>query len=199
MDEWTTQLDSGGQVDVICTDFAKAFDTVPHRRLLRKIKIYNINQGLILWIQDFLCSRKQSIGVNANFHLGFEALSLHCFKTQLELNYLCRLNSISPLLRNGRLAHPVYKDITRNLRIPRGRTTDLYNSMKLDSSMQIKFLLIIPNILYALFIFWTTWSLNVRLLSNVTPKSLMEFNFSKFYDVFPSIIWYWASSRVFRQ
>ena len=30
-----TQLDYGGQVDVIYTDFAKAFDTVPHRRLLR--------------------------------------------------------------------------------------------------------------------------------------------------------------------
>jgi len=28
-------LDYGGQVDVIYTDFAKAFDTVPHRRLLK--------------------------------------------------------------------------------------------------------------------------------------------------------------------
>jgi len=62
MDEWTTQLDSGGQVDVIYTDFAKAFDTVPHRRLLSKIKSYNINQRLILWIQDFLCSRTQHRG-----------------------------------------------------------------------------------------------------------------------------------------
>jgi len=43
------------------------FDTVPHRRLLSKIKSYNINQRLILWIQDFLCSRKQSIGVNGEF------------------------------------------------------------------------------------------------------------------------------------
>ena len=30
MDDWTAQLDSGGQVDVIYTDFAKAFDTVSH-------------------------------------------------------------------------------------------------------------------------------------------------------------------------
>jgi len=67
--------DSGGQVDVIYTDFAKAFDTVPHRRLLSKIKSYNINQRLILWIQDFLCSRKQSIGVNGEFSSWFEVLS----------------------------------------------------------------------------------------------------------------------------
>jgi len=60
MDEWTTQLDSGGQVDVIYTDFAKVFDTVPHRRLLSKIMSYNINQRLILWIQDFLCNRNKA-------------------------------------------------------------------------------------------------------------------------------------------
>ena len=41
MDEWTTQLDSGGQVDVIYTDFAKALDTVPQRRLLNKIRSYD--------------------------------------------------------------------------------------------------------------------------------------------------------------
>jgi len=37
---WTAQLDSVGQVDVIYshTDFAKAFDTVPHHRLLLKLK-----------------------------------------------------------------------------------------------------------------------------------------------------------------
>jgi len=36
MDDWTTKLDSGSQIDTIDTDFAKAFDTVPHRRLLYK-------------------------------------------------------------------------------------------------------------------------------------------------------------------
>ena len=55
--------------------FAKAFDTVPHRRLLSKIKSYNINQRQILWIQDFLCSRKQTIGVNGEFSSWFDVLS----------------------------------------------------------------------------------------------------------------------------
>jgi len=60
MDEWTTILDSGAQVDAIYTDFAKVFDTVPHRRLLCKSKSYNINDKLLAWIQNFLCDRKQS-------------------------------------------------------------------------------------------------------------------------------------------
>ena len=46
----------GVQVDVIYTDFAKAFDTVPHQRLLLKIKTYNIDTDLLLWITDFQCN-----------------------------------------------------------------------------------------------------------------------------------------------
>ena len=35
--DWTTILNKGqGQVDVILLDFSKAFDTVPHQRLLQK-------------------------------------------------------------------------------------------------------------------------------------------------------------------
>jgi len=58
------QLDSGGQVDVVYTDFAKAFDTVPHQRLLLKIKTYNIDIDLLFWITDFLCNRKQCVVLN---------------------------------------------------------------------------------------------------------------------------------------
>jgi len=67
MDEWTTILDSGAQIDAIYTDFAKAFDTIPHRRLLSKLKSYNINDKLLAWIQNFLCDRKESICVNGEF------------------------------------------------------------------------------------------------------------------------------------
>ena len=54
LDEWTTLLDSGAQVDVIYTDFAKAFDMVPHCRLLNKLKLYNISDKLIVWIRTSL-------------------------------------------------------------------------------------------------------------------------------------------------
>ena len=33
MDEWTYNLDKGIQIDVIYTDFEKAFDKVPHHLL----------------------------------------------------------------------------------------------------------------------------------------------------------------------
>ena len=42
LDDWTTQIDQGYQVDVIYTDFEKAFDKVPHKRLLNKLKSYGI-------------------------------------------------------------------------------------------------------------------------------------------------------------
>jgi len=53
MDDWTIQLDYEGQVDVVYTDFAKAFNAVPHCRLLFKLKTHNINRELLTWITDF--------------------------------------------------------------------------------------------------------------------------------------------------
>ena len=34
MEEWATALESGYAIDIIYTDFAKTFDSVPHKRLL---------------------------------------------------------------------------------------------------------------------------------------------------------------------
>ena len=42
MEEITEAIDSGDSVDVIYLDFAKAFDKVPHQRLLAKLHGYGI-------------------------------------------------------------------------------------------------------------------------------------------------------------
>jgi len=42
LDIWTRILDNGDNVDVVYLGFAKAFDTVPHRRLLMKLQNYGV-------------------------------------------------------------------------------------------------------------------------------------------------------------
>ena len=52
------------QADAAVLDFANAFDKVPHRRLLVKLKHYNLNQQVIGWIKSFLSSRTQRVVVD---------------------------------------------------------------------------------------------------------------------------------------
>ena len=55
---------AGGVVDTIYFDFAKAFDTVPHQRLIKKLKAYGINGNILNWITAFLTNRTQIVKVN---------------------------------------------------------------------------------------------------------------------------------------
>ena len=54
-------LDHQKQVDIILLDFSKAFDTVPHQRLLSKLKYYGITNEAYNWIQTWLTQRTQRI------------------------------------------------------------------------------------------------------------------------------------------
>ena len=47
IDNIATHVDSGAQIDAILLDFSKAFDKVPHQRLLAKLPHYGI-QGMLL-------------------------------------------------------------------------------------------------------------------------------------------------------
>ena len=49
------------QVDIILLDFAKAFDKVPHIRLLHKLDYYGIRGGTLSWIKEFLSGRSQQV------------------------------------------------------------------------------------------------------------------------------------------
>ena len=64
MDEWTKILDKGGKIDSIYMDFMKAFDKVPHRRLLHKMHSYKISEKVIKWVGSFLSNRIQKVIVN---------------------------------------------------------------------------------------------------------------------------------------
>ena len=53
--------DAGKQIDVAILNFSKAFDTVPHKRLLGKLEFYGIQGSTLAWIQEFLTGRNQSV------------------------------------------------------------------------------------------------------------------------------------------
>ena len=64
MDILTKSLDRGVPVDVIYMDLQKAFDSVPHKRLLYKIEHYGITGNLLRWIDGFLSNRRQRVVLN---------------------------------------------------------------------------------------------------------------------------------------
>ena len=63
-EEVTAYIEEDHCVDIIYFDFAKAFDSVPHERLLRKIESYGIGGNFLNWIKSFLRDRKQRVVLN---------------------------------------------------------------------------------------------------------------------------------------
>ncbi|CAH1277366.1 Hypp9585 [Branchiostoma lanceolatum] len=64
LEEWTQLLEKGEAIDAIYLDFRKAFDAVPHQRLLCKLGSYGVKGDLYNWVKDFLASRKQRVVLN---------------------------------------------------------------------------------------------------------------------------------------
>ena len=64
IDDWTEELDKSNDIDCIYLDFQKAFDTVPHKRLLHKLQGYGISGSLYKWLESFLVGRKQRVVLN---------------------------------------------------------------------------------------------------------------------------------------
>ena len=59
--------EEGRAVDIIYLDFQKAFDKVPHRKLLNKVESHGISGHIHRWISDWLCDRKQRVVLNGKF------------------------------------------------------------------------------------------------------------------------------------
>jgi len=57
-------LDNGDKIVVIIVDFSKAFDLVPHGRLLTKIANYGVDFRVVVWIREFLlgCTQRVRVG-----------------------------------------------------------------------------------------------------------------------------------------
>ena len=64
LDDFTKTIDSRRETDVIYLDFKKAFDSVPHKRLIGILKQYGIKGKTLGWINEFLLTRRQRVVLN---------------------------------------------------------------------------------------------------------------------------------------
>ena len=62
--EVTDSLDQGFVMEMIFLDYAEAFDSVPHKRLINKLQAYGCTACKVSrWVQDFLIGRTQTVSV----------------------------------------------------------------------------------------------------------------------------------------
>ena len=71
-DEFIQNFESKTQTDVVVLDFSKAFDVVPHQRLLHKLDHYGIRGATLNWIQNFLTNRTQKVVVDGRIRIRWQ-------------------------------------------------------------------------------------------------------------------------------
>ena len=59
LDAITEALNRGFGAVLVLLDFAKAFDSVPHRELLHKLKAYGLDEATIAWLSSYLSNRRR--------------------------------------------------------------------------------------------------------------------------------------------
>lgn len=65
--DWTYAMETKKFVDVVYIDFAKAFDTVSHEKLLYKLQSITDNKRLFNWTKNYLLKRSQKVNVQGTF------------------------------------------------------------------------------------------------------------------------------------
>ena len=92
LDEWTEVVDRGKEVDVVYLEFRKAFDSVPHLRIINILEQYGIRARNLQWIEQFLKSREQLVLLNQAKSLWHAVVSVvpQCPST---FSFICQLNA----------------------------------------------------------------------------------------------------------
>ena len=102
-DHISTLQDTGHIISIVYFDFNKAFDTVPHKKLLYKLQLYGFRDPLYSWIQSFLKDRSQFITIEQ------QCSSRHTVPSGViqgsvlgPLLFLLYINDITGCIKNGR-------------------------------------------------------------------------------------------------
>ena len=65
-EHWHRELERRNDICTIFFDFSKAFDTVPHGKLLEKLHHYDVHPIIIRWVTSYLTRRRQYVCVNGS-------------------------------------------------------------------------------------------------------------------------------------
>jgi hypothetical protein len=75
VEDWMRSIDRGETIDACYLDLMKAFDSVPHKRLIVKLKSYGVEGRLLQWIENFLRNRTQQVFVEGKHSSAAQVLS----------------------------------------------------------------------------------------------------------------------------
>ena len=63
------------QTDTIYSDFEKAFDKVPHKRLISKLHMYKLSDSFTNWMCNFFKARRYRVKVNDSYSKWHKVIS----------------------------------------------------------------------------------------------------------------------------
>lgn len=75
LESWTTALDEGWGIDIIYLDYRKAFDSVPPKRLIKRLQACGLSGNLLKWIESFVTGRKMRVTIRGFFSEWIQVLS----------------------------------------------------------------------------------------------------------------------------
>lgn len=82
VEDLSRRLDRRKATDLLILDFSKAFDTVPHRRLLQKLQHYGVTGRTNDWIKSWLCYRQQRVDLDGSASSDSPVSSQVCHRVQ---------------------------------------------------------------------------------------------------------------------
>jgi len=110
MNDWTLSLENKTTQTAVYIDFKRAFDMVPHDKLLYKLRVYGFGGNLLLWIGNFLKNRTQATKVGSSIS-SFKSISSGVIQGSClgPLLFVIYINDITDIIPQP-VRHKLYAD-----------------------------------------------------------------------------------------